>query len=89
MSLDSVLARFRSGRKQNRVELASERLKDLRLNVIQLMSETEDVDYAETIMHLKMRVFYRTALSVGARIIQPLWLTFFVNTGAIHDALNH
>jgi flagellar hook-associated protein 3 FlgL len=77
-ALDNVLQLVSEvGGKQNRVELASERLKDLRLNVIQLMSEAEDVDYAETIMHLKMEEFaYRTALSVGARIIQPSLVDF-------------
>ena len=90
-ALDSVLRLVSQvGGKQNRVELASERLKDLRLNVIQLMSEAEDVDYAETIMHLKMEEFaYRTALSVGARLFNLPWLTFYASNGAIHYAFNH
>ncbi len=65
------------GGKQNRVELAKERLMDLKLNLTKVLSEEQDLDYAEAIMELKMEEFaYRTALSVGARIIQPTLLDF-------------
>lgn len=77
-ALDQVLRRVSElGGKQNRVDLAHERLLDLTLNVNKLLSEAEDLDYAEAIMHLKMEEFaYRTALSVGARIIQPSLVDF-------------
>lgn len=77
-NLDRVLQEVSHlGGKQNRVELAQERLKDLKLNVTQILSEAQDLDYAEAIMELKMEEFaYRTALSVGARIIQPSLIDF-------------
>lgn len=77
-SLDNVLRHVSElGGKQNRVELAQERLKDLTLNLKKIRSEAEDLDYAEAIMNLKMEEFaYRTALSVGARIIQPSLIDF-------------
>ncbi len=78
-SLDNVLRHISElGGKQNRVELAQERLKDLTLNLKKVRSEAEDLDYSEAIMNLKMEEFaYRTALSVGgARIIQPSLIDF-------------
>ncbi len=77
-ALDNVLRHVSElGGKQNRVELAQERLKDLNLNLKKIRSEAEDLDYSEAIMNLKMEEFaYRTALSVGARIIQPSLIDF-------------
>ncbi len=77
-ALDTVLQQVSElGGKQNRVDLARERLLDLRLNVKKILSQEEDLDYAEAIMDLKMEEFaYRTALSVGARIIQPSLIDF-------------
>ncbi|NLJ80767.1 MAG: flagellar hook-associated protein FlgL [Firmicutes bacterium] len=77
-ALDGVLRQISElGGKQNRVDLAHERLLDLSINVKKLLSDSEDLDYAEAIMHLKMEEFaYRTALSVGARIIQPSLVDF-------------
>lgn len=77
-ALDGVLRQVSVlGGKENRVELAKERLFDLRLNLKQILSEEQDLDYAEAIMELKMEEFaYRTALSVGARIIQPTLVDF-------------
>lgn len=76
--LDNVLRHMSSlGGKQKRVELAQERLLDLQLNLTKILSEEQDLDYAEAIMELKMEEFaYRTALSVGARIIQPSLVDF-------------
>ncbi len=77
-ALDGVLRQVSElGGKQNRVELAKERLVDLQLNLTKILSEDQDLDYAEAIMELKMEEFaYRTALSVGARIIQPTLVDF-------------
>ncbi len=77
-ALDTVLShQSHVGALQNRVELANERLKDLRLNVTELLGESQNIDYAETIMNLKMEEFiYQTALAVGARIIQPSLVDF-------------
>jgi flagellar hook-associated protein 3 FlgL len=78
LALDAVLQGVsKLGGKQNRVELAKERLLDLQLNLTKILSEEQDLDYAEAIMELKMEEFaYRTALSVGARIIQPSLVDF-------------
>lgn len=77
-ALDTVLSQVSQvGAKQNRVALARERLQDLRLNVTELLGESQNIDYAETIMHLKAEEFiYQTALAVGARIIQPSLVDF-------------
>ncbi|NMB01617.1 MAG: flagellar hook-associated protein FlgL [Firmicutes bacterium] len=77
-ALDNVLRQVSElGGKQNRVELAQERLLDLKLNLTKILSDEQDLDYAEAIMELKMEEFaYRTALSVGARIIQPSLVDF-------------
>ena len=62
-ALDNVLSHLSHvGAKEKRLELASDRLKDLRLNVVNLLSESQDIDYAETIMNLKTEEFiYQTA----------------------------
>ena len=77
-ALDGVMQQVSElGGKQNRVELAQERLMDLKLNLTKILSEEQDLDYAEAIMELKMEEFaYRTALSIGARIIQPSLVDF-------------
>ncbi|NLO66783.1 MAG: hypothetical protein GX101_08900, partial [Firmicutes bacterium] len=78
VALDTVLQELSDlGGRQNRAELARERLLDLKLNLQKVLSEEQDLDYAEAIMELKMEEFaYRTALSVGARIIQPSLIDF-------------
>ncbi|HPT83793.1 MAG TPA: flagellar hook-associated protein FlgL [Limnochordia bacterium] len=77
-ALDGVLRKLSEiGGKQNRVDLARERFLDLQLNLTKILSEEQDLDYAEAIMELKMEEFaYRTALAVGARIIQPSLVDF-------------
>jgi flagellar hook-associated protein 3 FlgL len=77
-TLDGVLQQVSElGGKENRIELAKERLLDLQLNLTKVLSQEQDLDYAEAIMELKMEEFaYRTALSVGARIIQPSLVDF-------------
>jgi len=77
-ALDDVLSTMSEvGGKQNRVELARERFLDLQLNLTKILSEEQDLDYSEAIMELKMEEFaYRTALAVGARIIQPSLVDF-------------
>lgn len=77
-SLSSLL-RYRSetGAKANRLEMARERLLDQKINFSDLLSKEQDIDVAETIMHLKAQEnVYRTALAVGARIIQPSLVEF-------------
>lgn len=77
-TFDTILRhRAGVGARMNRAELAEERLLDLRLNFNKLLKDVQGVDYAETIMHLKSEEhIYRTALSVGARILQPSLVDF-------------
>ena len=49
-ALDGVMQQVSElGGKQNRVELAQERLMDLKLNLTKILSEEQDLDYAEAI----------------------------------------
>ena len=65
-ALDTVLSQVSQvGAKQNRVALARERLQDLRLNVTELLGESQNIDYAETIMHPQGRGVYLSDCSSG------------------------
>jgi flagellar hook-associated protein 3 FlgL len=65
------------GAKTNRLELSGDRLSAENLNLNTLLSRNEDVDIAEAITNLKMEeTVYRSALAVGARIIQPSLIDF-------------
>lgn len=77
-ALDNVIARrAEAGAKMNRLEMTQLRLEEARMNFGELLSSTEDIDMAEVITQLKMQEnVYRTALSSGARIIQPTLLDF-------------
>ncbi len=77
-ALETLLGNYSEvGAKTNRLELAQARLNDLKVNLTALFSESHDVDVAESIMHLKAEEnTYRTALSVGARIMQPSLVDF-------------
>jgi flagellar hook-associated protein 3 FlgL len=47
------------------------------INYTQMMSDAEDVDFAEVIMNQKMaEAVYQAALSAGARVIQPTLMDF-------------
>ncbi|AOT70028.1 flagellar hook-associated protein FlgL [Geosporobacter ferrireducens] len=77
-NLENILGKLSGiGAKTNRLELDQSRLEDTIINLKKLLSKAEDVDMAETIMNFKMEEnVYRSALSVGARIIQPTLLDF-------------
>jgi flagellar hook-associated protein 3 FlgL len=77
-NLDNTLkVRAEIGAKTNRLELVEKRLEKDKINFTELLSENEDVDMAETIMHLKMEEsVYRASLSAGAQVIQPTLLDF-------------
>ncbi|WP_432407091.1 flagellar hook-associated protein FlgL [Wukongibacter sp. M2B1] len=65
------------GAKTNRLELVQNRLEQNNLDFTDLLSENEDVDMAETIMHMKMEEsVYRASLSAGSRVIQPTLIDF-------------
>jgi len=65
------------GARVNRVELMQSRLKDLELNLTDLQSKTEDVDFEKLIIDAKINEnIYQASLSVGARIITPSLVDF-------------
>lgn len=73
------LLRWRSevGARMSRLELAESRYADDMIHLKGLISEREDVDYAEAILRLKQEEnVYRAALASGARVIQPTLIDF-------------
>ena len=65
------------GARVNRVELMQNRLKDLELNLTDLQSKTEDVDFEKLIIDAKINEnIYQASLSVGAKIITPSLVDF-------------
>jgi flagellar hook-associated protein 3 FlgL len=77
-TLDNIIARrAEAGARMNRLEMTQLRLEEARMNFGELLSSAEDINMAEVITQLKMQEnVYRTALSSGARIIQPTLLDF-------------
>lgn len=65
------------GARSNRIELMSNRLGDLEVNLTDLQSKTEDADYAEVVMMSKIQEnIYNASLSVGSKIIQTSLVDF-------------
>ncbi len=65
------------GAKVNRSDLIKERIADNTINFRDLQSQLEDADMGEVLMELiNEENVYRSALAVGARIIQPTLLDF-------------
>ncbi|AGA56402.1 flagellar hook-associated protein 3 [Thermobacillus composti KWC4] len=65
------------GARVNRVELMQNRLKDLEINLTDLQSKTEDVDFEKLIIDAKINEnIYQASLSVGAKIITPSLVDF-------------
>jgi flagellar hook-associated protein 3 FlgL len=65
------------GGRSRRLELLEIRYEQDELNYTQMMSDAEDVDFAEVIMNQKMaEAVYQAALSAGARVIQPTLMDF-------------
>lgn len=76
--IDNVLAiRADIGARTNRMELNSSRLEGLEYSTTELMSNTIDVDVAQAYTELnEQKSVYTSALSAGAKIIQPTLLDF-------------
>ncbi|WP_418223612.1 flagellar hook-associated protein FlgL [Clostridium isatidis] len=65
------------GSKQNRMEAAATQNEDQILNLKDVLSQTEDIDFAEkTIEASVAQTVYMASLQVSARIIQPTLLDF-------------
>jgi flagellar hook-associated protein 3 FlgL len=76
--MDKMLTvRAEVGARTNRIDLIHNRLDDLGINLTDLQSKTEDVDYAELMIRSKVNEnIYQASLSVGAKIIQPSLVDF-------------
>ncbi|TQR43741.1 flagellar hook-associated protein FlgL [Paenibacillus popilliae] len=65
------------GAKTNRIDLISERLGNLEMNLTEMQAKVEDADMAETIMKLKQdESVYQASLATGARIVQTSLLDY-------------
>lgn len=65
------------GGKTNRLTFISSRIEENRLSFTELLSNTQDIDYAETILYFKsLESIYKASLSVGAKVIQPTLVDF-------------
>ncbi|MFC1670954.1 flagellar hook-associated protein 3 [Spirochaetota bacterium] len=78
LALDNILRHVASiGAKQNRVDELAKRFEHNKGNVLELLSKTEGIDYAETIMNFKwLESVHQYALSVGAKTIMPTLMDF-------------
>jgi len=71
------IARSEGAANYTRLELTENQLKILKLNVENMLSETEDADIAQAIVNLKNEeTAYETALAAAARVIQPSLINF-------------
>ena len=65
------------GGRTNRLDFIISRYETDEINYMDIKSKVEDIDQAEVIMYFKMQeAVYRSALSVGARVIQPALVDF-------------
>ncbi len=78
MGLDNILKNIAQiGARQNRVEELAKRTEYSKGNVLELLSKTEGIDVAETIMNFKwLETVHQQALAVGARTIMPTLMDF-------------
>lgn len=76
--MEQVLGiRAEIGAKTNRLEMTEKRLSSERLNFRSVLSQNEDVDYAELIMQSKLAEnIYNASLAMGSKIIQPTLMDF-------------
>ncbi len=75
---DQVLISLaRIGSTQNRVEQVDSNLQDINLQLLDVVSDNIDADYAETIVELNAQSnALEASLNAGARVIQPSLLNF-------------
>ena len=77
-NLDDVLAaRSRNGAQTNRLEAAMSRMQDLETAATKQLSDTEDADFAQTMIDLNSQTAaYQAALKAGASIVQSSLMDF-------------
>ncbi len=78
MALENILRHTAAvGAKQNRVDELTRRTEQEKGTVMELISKTEGIDYAETIMNFKwLESVHQYALAVGAKTIKPTLMDF-------------
>ena len=78
MGLDNILKHIAQvGAKENRVDELAQRAEYTKSNIQEMLSNTEGIDIAETIMDFKwLESVHQYALSVGAKSIMPTLMDF-------------
>jgi flagellar hook-associated protein 3 FlgL len=78
MGLENLLKNVAEvGAKQNRIGQLAKRAEYTKGNVTEMLSKTEGIDYAETIMNFKwLESVHNYALAVGAKTIKPTLMDF-------------
>ena len=78
MGLENILKHISAvGAKTNRLDELEKRTEYDKGNVTAMLSNSQDIDYAETIMNFKwLESIHRYALAVGARSIMPTLMDF-------------
>lgn len=72
-----IVAQSQVGAKANRIEGALSWLQDENLNIVKLLSQTEDADMIKEIGDLQQQeVIYQSALALGGRILLPSLIDF-------------
>ena len=73
----AIVAQSQMGAKANRVETALSWLQDENLNIVKLLSDTEDADMIKEIGNLQQQqVVYQSSLALGGRILLPSLVDF-------------
>ena len=77
-ALDQILSvRAKVGTKLDRLEATENHWADFKLNITQMLSDTEDADIIETVSNLaNWEAAYQASLAVSAKIIQPSLIDF-------------
>ena len=81
-AMDKVLTninkiRSEVGSKQNRMESAQAQNEDQNYNMTEILSETEDIDFAQKTMEVAtMQTVYTASLQTSAKILQPTLLDY-------------
>ena len=78
LGLENLLKNIASaGARKNRVDEVAKRAEFAKENTLEMLSKTEGIDYAETIMNFKwLETVHHYALAVGAKSIMPTLMDF-------------
>ncbi|MBN2400787.1 MAG: flagellar hook-associated protein 3 [Spirochaetes bacterium] len=78
LGLENILKNVAAaGARKNRVDEVAKRAEYAKENVLQMLSKTEGIDYAETIMNFRwLESVHNYALAVGAKTIMPTLMDF-------------